>query len=183
MLKLSDLEPVAGRIAHPGDLLGGGLERDAARVDPVLRQRARGQAHDVRLTPGQGQDPLTATTDHERRVRPLDGRRPTLVVGDRVVLAGEREGTLPEAALHDGDRFGQSGDPRPDRFERQADGVVLLAVPAGADPDVEATLAQDVERGHVLRQHGRVTQVVVEHERADPQGRGGGRDRRHRRDR
>ena len=52
------------------------------------------------------------------------------------------------------------------RVEREPDLVVLGPVPAGADGDLEPAAAQDVERGEVLGEDGRVAQVVVEDEGA-----------------
>ena len=86
-----------------------------------------------------------------------------------VVLAGERERTLAEAALEDRDRLGEPGLADADRVERQADRVVLGLVPAGADRDVEPAVGQDVERRQVLGEDRRVAQVVVVDERRDPE--------------
>ena len=92
-------------------------------------------------------------------------------------------GAVAEEALQHGDGLGQALDARRDRLEREPDRVVFGAVPAGPDPDVEAPATEHVEAGHVLGQDRRMAQVVVDHERPDPEGLRGGRDDRHGRDR
>ena len=106
----------------------------------------------------------------------LDGLGLAIVVGDRVVAALERERALAEESLEHGDRLGQPLDARGDRLEWKSDRVVLGAVPAGPDADLQSPATEHVEAGHVLGQDRRVAQVVVDHERPDPQGLRGGRD-------
>ena len=115
----------------------------------------------------------------------LDRLRLGVVLADRVVLAGEAERLVREAALEDRDGLRQAGLTHGRRVERQADRLVLGPVPAGADGDVEPALAEDVEARQVLRQHGGMAEVVVQDECADAQGladRGDGRHRRRRRE-
>ena len=79
--------------------------------------------------------------------------------------------------LHDAHRLGQPIDSDAAGIERDAGALVLGLVPAGADADLQAPIAQLVEGRQLLRQHHRMPQVVVEDERAKPQGGGdGGRD-------
>jgi hypothetical protein len=106
-----------------------------------------------------------------------------VVLGDRVMLAGEAEGFIGETALQDSDRFGKASLADRRALERQPDRLVLGPVPAGADRHVEASIGQHVEAGEVLGQHRRMAQVVVEHESGDAQALGRGGDGRHGRDR
>ena len=182
-VELEPIETVAGCLAHPGDLLLGRRDGEAARLDPLTGQLARRETDDVGLASGQAQGPPSASADQQRRVRPLDGLRLAVMVGDRVVPPLERERAVAEQTLEHRDRLGQPLDARRHWLEWQADGVVLGPVPAGADADVEAPAAQHVEAGHVLGEDRRVAQVVVGHERADPERLGRGGDHGHRRDR
>jgi hypothetical protein len=63
----------------------------------------------------------------------------------------------------------EPGLPHRGSVERQPDRVVLRLVPAGADRDVQPATGQHVDARQVLGKNGRVTQIVVEHERRDPQ--------------
>ena len=114
---------------------------------------------------------------------PLDRLGLAVEVGDRVVLAGERERAVGEAALEHRDRLLEPGLAHRRGVERQADGVVLGLVPAGPDGHVQAPAAQDVEAREVLGEHRRMAQVVVVHEGRDPEAVRGGGDGRQRRDR
>src|SRR5690606_8169310 len=105
----------------------------------------RREADDLRLPRRQRERPAAAAADEERRMGPLDRLRPTVVVGDRVVLAAERERAIAEAALQDRDRLRQARLTHRRRIEAQADGVVLGPVPSGADGDVEPPTAEDVD--------------------------------------
>jgi len=116
-------------------------------------------------------------------VRPLHGDGAGPVVGDRVVLAGEAERLAAEQPLEHGHRLGQARLPDGRRVERQTDGAVLRLVPTGADRDVQPAAGEHVEARELLGDDRRVAQVVVEHERRDPQGRGRRGHRRHGRDR
>ena len=114
---------------------------------------------------------------------PLDRLRIAVEVHDRVVLAVVRERPVAEGALQDGDRLDEACLTDGGGVERQADRVVLGPVPPGADRDVEATAGQDIDRGEVLGEHGRMAQIVVEHECRDPQALGRRCDPGHRRHR
>ena len=178
------VEPLAGRLPDPADLLLGRRPGERPRVGPAAAQDPWRQADDLRLAGGQLEGGPAAAADEERRVRLLHRLRLRVVVGDRVVLTRERERVGAEAALDDGHRLGQPRLPDPDRVERQTDGVVLGLVPAGAERHVEPALGQRVEGGQLLGEHGRMAQVVVVHEGADPDPlgeRGDGREVRHRR--
>ena len=182
-VQLELLEALAGRLAHPVDLLARALERHRSRIRP--RGSAGFVARARRSAPRgrQGQGPATAAADEERRVRPLGRLRLGVVIGDRVVLAGEAERPVGEAPLQDGDRLGQPCLADRGRVECHADRLVLGPVPARADRHVQPPLGEDVEARQLLRQHRGVPQVVVQHEGRDPEPIRDGRDRRHRRDR
>ena len=60
-------------------------------------------------------------------------------------------------------------DPHAVALLRDAGLLVVGREPAGADPELDPSARQHVERGDLLGQHHRVLVVVVEHERADPQ--------------
>ena len=72
-------------------------------------------------------------------------------------------------------------DPNSRPVKADASSRVLGLIPAGADPHDESTLTDEVEAGQLLGEDGGVTQIVVEHEGAEPYAFGGHRDRRERR--
>ena len=104
-------------------------------------------------------------------------------IGDRVVAAAEAERPVGEQPAQDRDRFGHALDPDAGPIEGQADRLVLGLVPTCADAHVEPAVADDIERGDVLRDHRRVAQVIIEDERADSQSGRGHRDGSEHRDR
>jgi hypothetical protein len=99
------------------------------------------------------------------------------------VATAIREWLVVERALEHVDGLREALHPHADRVERQPDGVEFGLVPTCADRDLESAVAQHVERGEVLREHCRMPEFVVEHERAQPQALSRGRDDVHRRDR
>ena len=96
----------------------------------------------------------------------LDGLRLTVHVGDREVPPAEGERSVGEQAPHDRDRLAKAFDARPWRVELQPGRAIFRLVPTGTEADYETPLAEDVERRQVLCQDGGMTQVVIEHERA-----------------
>src|SRR3954447_19333913 len=125
-------EAITGGLAHPFDLLPRCLERQRPRVDGDARRDSWCQADDVGLTSGQRERATATATDEQRRVRTLDGGWSWLVVGDRVVLAGEAERLARKDLFEDRDGFGQPCLAYRRGVEAEADGVVLRPVPAGA---------------------------------------------------
>ena len=69
------------------------------------------------------------------------------------------------------------------RIHRDAGLVVVEALPARAEPDLEPTLGQLVDRRQLAREHRGMAEVAVEHERPDVERRGDGGRGRHRGDR
>jgi hypothetical protein len=77
---------------------------------------------------------------------PLEGLRLAVHGGDPVVVTRVAERRSPEEAVKHRNRFREPLDASPDRLPRQAGLLVLDPVPAGAQADLQATVAQDVER-------------------------------------
>ena len=69
--------------------------------------------------------------------------------------------------MRDGVWTDTSFDPDAMGLERDSCLLVLLGVPARAQPDLQATAAEAVERSELLGQECGVPQVDVEHERPD----------------
>ena len=70
--------------------------------------------------------------------------------------------------LDQADGLRQLGDPQAGRLEGDPGLVVLLLEPACPDAEFKAAVGEDVDRGGGLGGQGRVAEVVVENERADP---------------
>src|SRR5215475_518396 len=171
-VELEPAEPVAGRSPDPADLLLRGGGGQAARVHaqralcvPCGQHRPRRQPDGVRLLGGQRQRAPPTAADEQGWVWPLHRLGLAVMAGDGVVLAGEGERPVGEAALQNRYRLAEPGDPGRDPVERQADRVVLRTVPAGADPVLGATAGQHVQGGELVGENGRVAQVDVAHER------------------
>ena len=97
-----------------------------------------------------------------------------------VVLAVKRERTRREQSLQDRDRLREPGDAHARTVEGHPGLLVVDRHPARADAELEAAVGEQIERGHLAREHHRVLVVVAEHERADAQRVGDGRDVRER---
>ncbi len=68
------------------------------------------------------------------------------------------------------------------RFRKfQAETVVLLGIPAGPDPQDQASAADVIDGGRLLRQQRRMTEGVAAHQHAETNARCQGRERRERR--
>ena len=80
-----------------------------------------------------------------------------------------------EARLEDLHRFREPCHSNARWIERQARAPIVGLHPAGADPQLEAAVGQQIDRGGLLRQQRRMAEVVVEHDGADTQARCGGR--------
>jgi hypothetical protein len=120
--------------------------------------------------------PAAATEQQRRRaMHGLDRAGHTLRA---VVRPVEVHGPTVQRGLDDPDSLAEPFDPHPTRPERDAGPPVLGAVPAGAQPELEQAVAQQVERRGLLGEDRGVAEVVGEHVAADPQagGRVGGRD-------
>ncbi len=86
-------------------------------------------------------------------------------------MPGVAERLVGKEALEHGNCLDQACLPDRHRIEGDAALFVLGHVPAGADGHVQPALAEHVERREVLCQDRGMAQVVVEHERRDPQRR------------
>ncbi len=102
-----------------------------------------------------------------------------LVVGHRVVLAREREGSGAEAAPDHRERLLESLDPHSGPVVREAERGVVGLHPSRADAELGAPAREHVDRRDLLGEDRGVLVVVVEHERADAQRGRRGRGRRH----
>ena len=110
---------------------------------------------------------VAATTDPDRWVRTLDGRRETTGVVHAVVPSGERERPAAKQAPHDLDRLHQPLEPDAERFEGQPGEIEFGPVPTGTKSGNDATLAQDIDRRERLRSDGGWAQRDAEHEGAE----------------
>ena len=102
-----------------------------------------------------------------------------------IVVALERHRVAAQQALHDGDGLAQPRHPHAAPIERQPRLVVLRLHVAGAEAELQPPVGEQVHQRRLARQQHRMAEVVVEHERADAQPRGGGGrgdDSRHRRE-
>jgi hypothetical protein len=99
------------------------------------------------------------------------------------VPAGEGERAIGEETAQDRDGLEHALDPDARPVEGEPGGLVFGLVPAGPDPDHQSPLAEQVQRGQILGEDGRVAQVVVEHERTQAEAFRGHRHGRQDRDR
>src|SRR5262249_39104896 len=117
--------------------------RDAV---PLLREASRGLER-----------PRPAlATDDDRRMRSLDRLWLASRVSELSVPTVERGRGVREQSDDRLDPFVEAVEPLPQRWERDAVGVALLLVPAGAEADVEPAAGHDVDRGGHVGQHRRV---------------------------
>ena len=105
--------------------------------------------------------------DDDRRRRPLHRRRFVAGVERAVVATVEREGATAEEPAQHLDRLAQPRQTLARAGHRHPDRLVLGFVPSRADADVEATVADAVEAGQRLGEHGGRTQRLAQHERAE----------------
>ncbi len=86
-----------------------------------------------------------------------------------------------QQALDDAEGLDHPGDPDAWWVVGDPELSVVVALPAGAQSEVQATAAQPIERGRLARDDQWMAEVVGEHVRPDPQRAGdsrGGRQRR-----
>jgi hypothetical protein len=100
-------------------------------------------------------------------VRGLPQRIEGIVEGD----ARWASGGLREQGRHHPDRALEAVEPLPERREGNPELLVLARVPAGPEPEDEASAGDVVEHRGCLREDGRVTERVRGHRDADPQAR------------
>ena len=133
--------------------------------------------------PGEAQHPRLTTADDERRTAGRVRTRRARQIGDAVVLARERDGLVGEQRLQDLRVLDHPVDAHLGRVHRDAGAVVVELLPTRAEPDLEPTLRQHVDRRELAGEHRGMAVVAVEHERADLQRGGEHRGGGHRRDR
>ena len=116
--------------------------------------------------------PRTLRADQQRRTAGARRSRQELAVAGLVEPAVEVDGALAKQRPDDRERLLEAVDAV---VEREAEGAKLGLVPAGAEPEHEATAADLVDRGGLLGQQRRVVEVRARHERPelDPGGDGG----------
>jgi len=85
------------------------------------------------------------------------------------VLARKRHASTGEEPLDDLQCLRQAVDANAGCVERYARLFVVRRHPAGAQPEIETAVGQQVQRCRFLCQDDWVTVVVVEHQRTDPQ--------------
>ena len=90
-----------------------------------------------------------------------------------VVLAVEVEGSVGEESLEDGDALLHAVDADPGAVVLDARLFVVGVHPAGTETELDPPSREDVDGGHLLRQHDGVLVVVVEHQGAHPEVGGG----------
>lgn len=90
---------------------------------------------------------------------------------DLVVLTRKRKRTVAPETLEDVDRFLHAGNTHRRRIERDAEQVVVPLMITSTDADFQASTAHDIERSHLVGQHGRMAKVVVKDGRSHPERR------------
>ena len=105
-------------------------------------------------------------------MRFLHGLRQAVEAGDVVIGAGEVEGTIGEEAFDHIESFFELVDADPSGLLGDTRLLVVGVHPSRAEPELESTARQHIERGRFLGQHDRMLVVVVVHQRADAQLRG-----------
>ena len=102
----------------------------------------------------QDREPLLPGAHRAHRVEP-------------VVLAGEGDLLAVEKPPQDDDGLGEARLPDRRRVERDADRLILGERVPGADAELDAASGEMVERRDLASEVHRMTEVVVEHQRAD----------------
>lgn len=109
---------------------------------------------------------LAAAADADGRVGSLHGLRVAAGARQLKVPSRERRRVLTEEPDDHLARLLEAVTALARAPERNAVGTGFLLVPTGADPDLEATARDDVERRRHIRQHGGVPIVDACYERA-----------------
>src|SRR5438094_6443894 len=123
-------------------------------------------------------DALPAAADHQLGVRRLHGLGIERGVGELVVVSLERCTLLGPQRAHHLARFVEPLEPLAHRVERDPVRLVLVLLPAGAEPQQEPTARDDVDlRGHLRDERG-VAIRVAQHDGADAHARHQRRQRR-----
>ncbi len=115
---------------------------------------------------------LSAAADQDRRARPLHRQRPP-GVGRRSCSARRARSNVPspKAPSMHVEPLDEAVDAHARAVVGDARSLVVGGHPAGAEPDLQPSVGQHVDRRQLLGQHDGVLVVVVPHERADAQGR------------
>src|SRR6266545_3736651 len=177
LLDLVDLRAVfTEHRYHDGraqDSLGIAPDGRAVLVEdlPLLRENVRA-APDVPVV-GPARDDLerhlfAAAADHELGARLLDRLRHERRVVELVVLALEGRALLGPEHVQDLAGFIQTLEPLAHRIERQAVGLVLVLLPAGANAADEPATRDDVYVGRHLGQHRGMAVGIARDDRPDP---------------
>ena len=161
---------VAGGLADPSDLALDRRAGDVVEVQAAIGLRARVDADDVRLACGVGEQLGPAAADEERRMRSLDGPRQVGLVDGRVGVIGLMvDPAFAQGLAEHGERGAHAGQSLLWRVELQPGRLHLRAIPAGAQPNLQPATGHGVDRRQLLREHGRVPQLVVQDQGADAQ--------------
>src|SRR6266511_3810402 len=97
---------------------------------------------------------LTVAADGDRRVRALHLLRLAPCLGEREMLALERRPVLRQQLDDDLHALLELVEALLERWQAKTKGIGLVLIPAGAKTDDQATLADDVDGGGDVRQHG-----------------------------
>ena len=112
------------------------------------------------------------TAQDQRRSRPLDRARQLVGVVEPIVLAVKRESILREQPVHDRNLLLEHLPAAIDVVEGESETCVLLLPPPGAHPDLDATVADEVDGERGPRQNSGLAERDRGDERAEPKGRG-----------
>ena len=152
-----------------------------SRLSRELLDRPADEVPVLRVPGGRAQRPaLAAAADADGRMGPLHPLGLAAGVGQLVVVAGEGRRLLREEPDQDLAGLLEAVAALLGRPELDAVGAGFLLVPAGADPELEAAVRDDVERGGHVGEHGRVPVVDPRHEHPEaeaPRGLGQRRQR------
>ena len=136
-----------------------------------MRVDLRDDADDVSLARRDGEDARPAAADEDRRHRPLRRARRELRALRAVVRPGVLDLLAGEEAPQQPDRLEHAVDAHARLVVGDAQSVVVAPVPAGAEPQLEASAGEEIERRDLLREEERVAEVVREDEAPDAEGR------------
>ena len=141
-----------------------GLPTHLVALAVVEGSPEHGEADGVGVLRRVGERSLAVDTDQDREPLLMRAHRAHRV--EPVVLAGEGDLLAVEEPPQDDDGLGEAGLPRRGRVERDADRLILRERVPGADAELDAASGEMVERRDLARQVHRMTEVVVEDERA-----------------
>jgi hypothetical protein len=160
------VEAVPGTITNESDALGQGVDTAPGRSERGARPGKPGEADDVRLSGGKGQDLVAVPADEERDVWAL--RRFEHRPGTLRSFCAREAGLAGPGGLHSCYRLAEAGGSLRRPVVVEFEELVLGLVSAGAEAELEAPVGEQVDGSRFLGEAQRVEQVVVDHQAAHP---------------